>query len=65
MTAARYLAIDAHREPMSALASDLLRSERPIMFKFVARRPWSLALLGLVILLASCKNGGSGGGGGY
>jgi len=32
------------------------------MLKFVARRRWSLAMLGLVVFLASCKNGGSGGG---
>ncbi len=32
------------------------------MLKFMTARGWSLAVLGLVIVLAGCKNGGSGGG---
>jgi len=35
-----------------------------MMFKFMAGREWSLALLGLVLVLAGCKSG-SGSGGGY
>ena len=31
------------------------------MFKFMAGREWSLALLGLVLVLASCKSGGGSG----
>jgi hypothetical protein len=33
-----------------------------MLSSFVTRR-WSLALLGLVVFLASCKNGSSGGSG--
>lgn len=31
------------------------------MLKGVACRKWSLTMLGLVIVLAGCKNGGGGG----
>lgn len=34
------------------------------MLKFMAGRDWSLAILGLVLVLAGCKSGGGGGGGG-
>jgi len=30
------------------------------MLKFVAGRQWSLAMLGLVMVLAGCKSGGGG-----
>ncbi len=33
------------------------------MLKFVAERQWSLAMLGLLMVLAGCKSGGGGGGG--
>jgi len=33
------------------------------MLTCVARRRWSLTVLGLVIALAGCKSGGGGGGG--
>jgi len=32
------------------------------MVKFVIRRRWSFTLLGLVMVLAGCKNGSGGGG---
>ena len=50
---------------MSTIVSTSLpHDEEARMFKFLASRGWTIPLLGLLIVLAGCKNG-SGGGGGY